>query len=116
MTGVAAMIRKTGTKDVNGDGSDVVSTYRVIENGKEFNITFRVHRYYSRTMGILGQEGILYVDPDDNRVHRQVVALGGGCGLVINDEIVEGLSPLILRAIMGLEHNRNSSEIETSLL
>jgi hypothetical protein len=101
---VAIMIRKTGTEDLNGDGSDVVNTYRVTEESKEFNITCRVHRY-GRYFAIAGEEGMLYVDPDDNRVHRQVVALGGGCGLIINDEVIEGLLSSTLRTLFGLEQS-----------
>ncbi len=43
---------------------------------------------------------MLYVDADDNKVHKQAVAPGGACALVWDDEVVEGLSPAALRSVI----------------
>jgi hypothetical protein len=96
--GIDIQIEKIDIEDVKGDGSDVITIYGVSEGGKMFTITLRSN-LYGRTAGISGQEGSLYIDAEDNKVHRQVVALGGGCGLIITEEVVEGLSPHTLRAL-----------------
>lgn len=99
-----------GVQDVNGDGSDVITTYLVIENGKEFRVTCRSNRY-GRNLGFEGKKGLLYVNRDNNLVHWQVVALGGGCGLLIDDDPVEGLSPWALRGVIFAEQNKEALEI-----
>jgi hypothetical protein len=95
---------------MNGDGSDVINRYLVTENSRAFNITCRSY-LHGRTIGMEGKEGILYIDSDDNKVHRQVVALGGGCGLLIDDAPVEGLSSLALRGVIDLEQNEETGEL-----
>jgi hypothetical protein len=93
-------IRRIGTEDTNGDGSDVTNTYAVIDNGKEFLITLRMH-VHGHSLALAGQEGFLYTDPDDNTVRRQVVSVGRSCGIIIDsDEVVEGLSPRAIRGVV----------------
>jgi hypothetical protein len=103
-------INKINVQDVNGDGLDVFAMYSVVENGKEFRITCRSNRY-GRSLGMEGKEGLLYVNRDNNMVHWQVVALGGGCGLLIDDDPVEGLSSWALRAVILAEESREAQEI-----
>jgi hypothetical protein len=103
-------INRIDTHDVNGDGSDLITTYSVAENGKEFRITCRSNRY-GRSLGMEEKEGLLYINRDDNIVHWQVVALGGGCGLLIDDDPVEGLSPWALRGVIFAEKSKEAREI-----
>jgi hypothetical protein len=103
-------INRIDTYDVNGDGSDILTTYSVVENGKEFRITCRSNRY-GRSLGMEEKEGLLYINRDDNKVHWQVVALGGGCGLLIDDDPVEGLSPWALRGVIVAEQSQETREI-----
>jgi hypothetical protein len=88
----------TVTEVLTGNAAGIINTYRVTENGREFLLT-RKSNAHGSSVGIAGKEGILYVDCDDNRVHRQVVALSGACGLNTDDELVEGLSPWSLRGV-----------------
>ena len=103
-------INKIDAQDVHGNGSDVITTYLVIEDGKEFRIICRSNRY-GRSLGMEGKEGLLYINRDNNMVHWQVVALGGGCGLLIDDDPVEGLSPWALRGVIFAEQNKATQEI-----
>ena len=82
----------------------------VTENGKEFLLT-RTSRIHGNSIGIAGKEGILYVDSEDNRVHRQVVALSGACGLNTDDEVIEELSPWALRGVILADERNESGEI-----
>jgi hypothetical protein len=103
-------INKIDTLDVNGDGSDLITTYSVAENGKLFRITCRSNRY-GRSLGMEEKEGLLYINRDDDMVHWQVVALGGGCGLLIDDDPVEGLSPWALRGVIVAEQSKETRVI-----
>jgi hypothetical protein len=103
-------IRKIGSKILTGNASGVISTYTVVENGKEFLLT-RTSRTHGSNLGIAGKEGILYVDSDDNKVHRQVVALSGACGLNTDDEVVEELSRFALRGVIVADQRNESREI-----
>ena len=71
-------IKKIGTQILTGNASGVINTYTVLENDKEFLLT-RTSRIHGNSLSIAGKEGILYVDSDDKRVHRQVVAPSGAC-------------------------------------
>ena len=106
-------INKIDTLDVNGDGSDLITTYSVAENGKLFRITCRSNRY-GRSLGMEEKEGLLYINRDDDMVHWQVVALGGGCGVLIDDDPVEGLSSWALRGVIVAEHSQEPREITIS--
>lgn len=104
-------IRRVGTVDRNGDGSDVTNTYAVIDSGKEFLITLRTHARGS-SLALVGHEGFLYTDRDTNTVRRQAVSVGRSCGIIIDaDEIVEGLSPWALRGVVIADRNREAKEI-----
>jgi len=89
-------IKKIGTQVSTGYISILTNSYKVMQDGKEY-LLIRTSHAHGRSVSIAGKEGILYVDSDDNRVHRQIVTPGGACALVIDDEVVEGLSPLALR-------------------
>ncbi len=95
---------------MTGNISGTVNTYVVIENGREFLLTRTCHTLGS-SVGIAGKKGILYVDSDDNRVHHQVAAPSGACGLNTDDEIVEGLSPLAHRAVLMADQCSEQGEI-----
>ncbi len=103
-------IKKIHTQILTGNASGIMNTYMVTENSKEFLLT-RTSRAHGSSLGIAGKEGILYVESDDNKVHRQVVALSGACGLNTDDEVVEGLSPWVLRGIIMAEKRNESGEI-----
>jgi hypothetical protein len=110
---VEITIERVGTTNMDGDPdtSDVTNTYLVIENGKEFRITYRNHRH-GANLGIAGQEGILYTDRDDNIVRKQVIAVGKVCGITIeSDEPVEGLSPWALRGVVLADRSKETREI-----
>jgi hypothetical protein len=103
-------IKKIGTQVLTGNASGVINTYIVIENDKEFLLT-RTSRVHGSSIGIAGKEGVLYMDSDDNRVHRQVVTLAGACGLNTDDEVVEDLSPWILRGVIMADESNESGEM-----
>jgi hypothetical protein len=107
---VEIRIKKIGTQVLTGNASGVINTFMVIENGKEVLLT-RTSRMHGNNIGIAGKEGILYVDSDDNRVHRQVVALSGACGLNTDDEVVEELSPRALKGVILADRLNESEEI-----
>lgn len=91
-------IKKIDSQVLSGNVSGVANTYRVIEDGRVFLLTRTSHSHGS-SISMAGEGGILYVDAEDDRVHRQVVSLSGACGLNTDDEPVEGLSPLALRGL-----------------
>jgi hypothetical protein len=104
-------IRRVGTQDISGDGSDVTNTYTVMDNGNEFIISRRTHRH-GGNFAIDGQVGFLYIDSDTNTVRRQVVAVGRSCGISIDaDEPVEGLSPWAIRGVVIADQNGEAREV-----
>ncbi len=103
-------IRRIDTRPLRDDGTGRISTYLVVEDGREFRITFRSHAH-GTSLGLTGVAGILYTDSEDNRVHRQAAAPCGACGLNIDDEIVEGLSPAALRGVIMAEKSGAAEEV-----
>jgi hypothetical protein len=109
-------IKRTGMAKINGDpgAGDVTTTYSVTDNGREFKITYRSHRY-GASLGIAGEAGVLYTDTDDNTVHKHVLAVGRGCGIgVESDELVEGLSPWSVRGVILAGRSGEAGEIVLS--
>ncbi len=106
-------IKNTGNTLLKGDpgAADMTDTYRVVDNGREFEITFTSHRH-GHNLGIAGQKGILYVDDDENSVRKQVFNVGLGCGVGIeSDEPVEGLSPWSIRGVIVARRTEEAREI-----
>jgi len=96
-------IKRRGSPVVNGDPGalDVTNMYRVTAGEREFYITFRSHPY-GASLGIAGEEGVLYTDSAESCVRRQVLVPGRDCcGInVEKDESVEGLSPWAIRGVI----------------
>jgi hypothetical protein len=103
-------VNRIDAQDVNGNGSDVINTYAVVENDREFIITCRSNQF-GRSLGLLGKEGTLFINREDKKVYLQKVALGGGCGLLIDDDPVEGLSPWAIRGVILAEQKNEMREI-----
>jgi hypothetical protein len=106
-------LRRIGTEKPHGDldASDVTNIYKVIDNGREFTITYRSHER-GGNLGLLGQEGFLYTDTDADAVCRQVITVGQSCGINIeSDEVVEGLSPWSIRGVIMAERSGETREI-----
>ncbi len=104
-------IKKIDSRRLTGNASAVVNTYSAVQDEKEFLIVCTT-RFHGTSVNIVGESGILYVNNEDNLVHRQVVALSGACGLNTDDEVVNGLSSWVLRGITLAERNALSGEIQ----
>lgn len=107
---VNIVIKKLNSQGVHGNSSAVMNAYSVIEAGKEFTIICTAN-HYGRSFSLTGKKGTLHTDRENNTVHVQTVALGGGCGLLIDEEPVEGLSPLALRGVIIAEQSSEAQEI-----
>jgi hypothetical protein len=108
-------IRRIGTQAAAHDASDVTTTYVVTDNGREFTITFRTHRY-GCNLGIAGEEGFLYTDDEAPVVRRRIVSVGPACGTSVRfDEPVEGLSPWAIRGVTVVERSGRAGEVTLSV-
>ena len=106
-------IRRIGTEKLHEDrdASDVTNTYEVIDNGRQFTITYRSHSY-GCNLGLEGQKGFLYTDADTDTVHRQVITVGQACGIIIEkEEAVEGLSSWAIRGVIMAERSGETRAI-----
>lgn len=103
-------IKRVAARRFEGNAFGLLNTYAVHENGIEFLVTRRTTTHGS-SIALVGKEGTLYVDSDDKKVHRQVVALSGACGLNVDDEPVHGLSPLALRGVYFADEANETGEI-----
>jgi hypothetical protein len=95
----------------DGDAADIMHIYRVIDNGREFTITYAPQRP-GGNLGLAGQRGFLYTDRDTDTVRRQIINVGLTCGVIIeDDEVVEGLSPWAIRGVIIAERSGETREI-----
>jgi hypothetical protein len=96
----------------NDNSSDAMETYKVVDGGREFEITLKSHRHGSSSLAVVGLEGTLYTDSDTNTVRRQVITVGRSCGVTIDaDELVEGLSVLAIKGIILANRTGEIGEI-----
>jgi hypothetical protein len=95
-----------------GGDTEITEIYSVIDDGREFKITFKSHRHGS-SLRVAGLEGVLYTDRDSNTVRRQVITVGRSCGVTIDaDELVEGLSVLAIKGIILANRTGETGEIK----
>ncbi len=99
-------IRRIEKREADGESLGTRSTYVVAEGKNEFIIDCTYHPHQGSRMNLQGKEGTLHIHAEDDTVVRQIVALGGGCALAIHEEVVDGLSPASLRAIMNTEYGK----------
>jgi hypothetical protein len=99
-------IKRIERQEGNEDSLGTRNTYVVAEGGNEFIVDCMFHPHHGSSMNLHGKEGTLHIHAEDDTVVRQIVALGGGCALAIHEEVVEGLSPASLRAIMNAEYGK----------
>lgn len=94
-----------------GDSSDATNIYRVIDNGREFTITYAPQKP-GGNLGLAGQRGFLYTDHDTGTVRRHIINVGLTCGVIVeDDEEVEGLSPWAIRGVIIAERSGEAREI-----
>ena len=93
---VIRLKRNEQNEETGGTGN----TYQVTEGGRQFIIECKSHPHHGTSLILSGKEGTLHLSGDEDRVVRQIVALGGGCALAIHEEVVEGLSPASFRAVI----------------
>lgn len=105
-------IKKIDMQEADGgpDSPDTACAYLVTDNGREFTIIYRSHIHGS-SLSLDGGKGSLYADSETGTVHNQVVNLGGACGLIIDDTLIEGLSTLALRGVAFAAQNGIAEEI-----
>ncbi|HEX2964307.1 MAG TPA: hypothetical protein VHO84_00900 [Syntrophorhabdaceae bacterium] len=104
-------VKRIDTCRLTGTASAVVNTYSAVQDGREFLLTCTV-RFHGTSISLVGETGTLYVNSDDNLVHRQKVALSGACGLNTDDEVVSELSCWVLRGIILSETKSLSGKVE----
>lgn len=107
----------TKIKRIESRGADEVlgrstNTYLVVEGDKEFIIKYTFHPHHGTKLTLAGEEGTLHMQAEDNAVVRQMVALGGGCALAIREEVVDGLSPASLLAVIAAERSGEMDKAE----
>lgn len=98
-------IKKLEKQQVDEGVTGTVNTYAVIEGNREFVIVCTSHPHHGSSLAISGQEGTLHIQTEDNTVVRQIVALGGGCALALDEKVVDGLSPAALQAVIDKERS-----------
>ena len=99
-------IKRIERQEGNEDSLGKRNTYVVVEGENEFVVDCLFHPHHGSSMNLHGKKGTLHIHAEDGTVVRQIVALGGGCALAIHEEVVEGLSPASLRAIMNAEYGK----------
>lgn len=100
-------VRKLENQEADEGLIATASTYRVMEGEKEFIISYAYHPHRGSSLTLAGKEGTLHIRAEDDTVVRQVVALGGGCALAIREEVVDGLSPDSLRAVIAAQSSES---------
>jgi hypothetical protein len=107
-------VKKLVQQKINEGASGTVNTYVVMEGNREFLIDCTSHPHHGTSLSVSGKEGTLHINPEEDKVIRQIVALGGGCALAIHEEVVEGLSPASLRTVIAAERTREMGQIAIS--
>lgn len=106
-------IKKLGQEVFRQGLPGTATTYEVTEGEKKFLITCTSHPHLGSRLAFPGTEGTLHIQREDNTVVRQVVALGGGCALAFEEEVVEGLSPASLQAIIDAQRTGDAGSEPT---
>lgn len=102
---MATKVERIASQRIGDRRPETKNTYRVVEGGAEFIISCKFHPHHGTSLALAEEEGTLHIQAENDAVVRQIVALGGGCALAIREEVVEGLSPASLRAVIAAERN-----------